>query len=300
MQQKGWFSQLWNLFGPLLLEGAVSIAVSMAANSVLLIKNIDAYMAALGSGSQEALSEFISKQLDELLTYSGQITIATAICTIPVMIFLMWRDGKKRRRAGIVKEPSAPWMKFLAVIPFAAAVGIGLNNILILSNLSAVSESYSQTASTQYSIPFALQLIGFGLITPLCEELMFRGVIYRRLRMGQMPYKRAMILSALMFGLYHGNLVQFIYAFILGILFVYLYEKYHSLAAPVLAHVFVNLASVILTKVDVFTWMFQEPVRMGVITVLCAAVGSGMFVLISQMLPHPETPPQAPNQGQPL
>ena len=45
-----------------------------------------------------------------------------------------------------------------------------------------------------------------------------------------------MMLSALMFGLYHGNLVQAIYGFVLGYLAVYIYEKYGSLKASILFH----------------------------------------------------------------
>ena len=287
MRQKGWLSQLWNLFGPLFLEAAVSIGVSMAANTVLLIKNMDAYMAALHRGSQEALMSFMNSQMNELLSFSGEITIATAICTIPIMVFLGWRDDKKRRQKGIeCYNRDIPWGKFFLITPFAGAVGLGLNNLMILSNLTAVGESYTHVSEVQYSMPVGLQLVGLGVITPICEELIFRKLIYRRLRDEKMSFLRAMILSSLIFGIYHGNLVQFIYAFLLGMMLAYLYEVYHSMVAPVIAHVLVNIIAIVLTGIDVFTWMFSKPIRMGIVTVICAAVGSALFVLISRL--HPD------------
>ena len=64
-----------------------------------------------------------------------------------------------------------------------------------------------------YPLPF--QLLLAGLIAPAAEELLFRRLLLRRLR----PYgeRFALVASALCFGLFHGNLNQFFYAFLLGL-----------------------------------------------------------------------------------
>ena len=57
-------------------------------------------------------------------------------------------------------------------------------------------------------------VLGACIIGPLCEELVFRGLLAGRLaRYGQKP---GAFISALLFGLYHANLEQFFYAFALG------------------------------------------------------------------------------------
>ena len=63
--------------------------------------------------------------------------------------------------------------------------------------------------------PLPLQLLLAGLIAPAAEELLFRRLLLRRLR----PYgeRFALVASALCFGLFHGNLNQFFYAFLLGL-----------------------------------------------------------------------------------
>ena len=74
-----------------------------------------------------------------------------------------------------------------------------------------------------------------------------------------------------------------IYAFVLGMLFSYMYEKYGSIKAPIFAHIMMNLVSVFATEYQLMNWMSAEYVRIGTITVICAAVASTMFVLINRM-----------------
>lgn len=92
-----------------------------------------------------------------------------------------------------------------------------------------------------------------------------------------------MIFSALVFAVYHGNMVQGLYGFLVGCIAVYIYDKYRSIKAPILLHAVMNLTSVIATEYKFFTWIFQDAVRVGIVTVLCAAVGSSMFVLMQRM-----------------
>jgi len=77
-----------------------------------------------------------------------------------------------------------------------------------------------------------------SILAPVTEELVFRGYVIRSLR----PYGKrfAILFSALMFGLFHGNLMQAPYAFLVGLLLGYLALEYSVVWACVL-HVFNNL-----------------------------------------------------------
>ena len=189
------------------------------------------------------------------------------------MWILFHRDEKRRKQMQTGTPKKMRWTKFLLIIPFAAATGLVLNNISLLANLAVASEAYAETSVEQYAIPLVLQFIGYGLITPLSEELIFRGLIYKRLR-EDFSFPRAMLLSAILFGFFHGNMIQTLYAFGMGLVLAYLYEKYHSLAAPVIAHGTVNIVAVLLTELGGFTWMFENPLRVGLISVVCAAASS--------------------------
>ena len=76
------------------------------------------------------------------------------------------------------------------------------------------------------------------LLGPIAEELVFRKFLIDRMA----PYgeKLAVFLSALMFGLFHGNLSQLFYAFALGLVFGYVYLRTRKLRYSALLHMFIN------------------------------------------------------------
>ena len=58
----------------------------------------------------------------------------------------------------------------------------------------------------------------------------------------------AAIISSLIFGIYHGNWIQAPYAMIIGLVCVFVYEKYKSIAAPIVFHMSANLFSVLISE----------------------------------------------------
>lgn len=119
--------------------------------------------------------------------------------------------------------------------------------------LNAVSMLFADNAVTAMStdvleLPFwaaFLLIAGFG---PFCEELCFRGILYRGyLKSGNAP--GAVLLSSLLFGLMHMNFNQALYAFGLGIAMALLVEATGSLWSSVLMHMLFNAQSVILMYV---------------------------------------------------
>lgn len=84
------------------------------------------------------------------------------------------------------------------------------------------------------------------VMAPLFEEIVFRGIIMKGLiNKGTKP-KTAIIISAVIFGLVHGNPWQFVGAVLLGSVLGLVYYKTKSLLLPILLHVFNNLCSAIL------------------------------------------------------
>lgn len=73
-------------------------------------------------------------------------------------------------------------------------------------------DSYVGTSEALTSGPFIIQALATAVGAPIVEELMFRGVIYRRLRRMAGVIPSAIIVS-LLFGVYHGNWIQAPYAF---------------------------------------------------------------------------------------
>lgn len=178
---------------------------------------------------------------------------------------------QKENRSAVKEEGMRGWQGtmtvFLTVVS-AAASSVGLNILLSLTGLVQSSEDYQEVAQRQYGVAFGIGLLLYTVVSPLAEEIVFRGVIYNRLRRclsgmedaaysigspggeGQISQEdtagsrrgqvAAVVTSAVLFGIYHGNLVQGIYGCCMGILMAYLYERTHAFFVTVLFHAVAN------------------------------------------------------------
>lgn len=111
-----------------------------------------------------------------------------------------------------------------------------------LYSLSGVTEG-----STDLSGLFpAFAIAVYGLFTPFVEELVFRVTTYSRLlRLTKAPVPLCMLFSALLFGLFHGNLAQGIYATLMGLVFVLALEITGEFVTSFAMHAFCNTASLV-------------------------------------------------------
>ena len=85
-----------------------------------------------------------------------------------------------------------------------------------------------------------LVIFTIGVISPLVEEVLFRGAIYNTLRVRINP-TLAILLSALLFGAFHMNLFQGSYATILGLVIGIIIYKSGSLILPIIFHIVYNI-----------------------------------------------------------
>jgi len=272
---------MWEIFSPLILRSVIAYVVQFIIIGIYTFQHMAEYVTG-DTVSQEQITEMSMEITMEMYQYITEITALTALATIPFIFWLMRKDRQKEQLAGIVENKKAPFGKYVLIVGMSIPFALGVNNILLLSNLAEYSAAYQETAEILYTPSLPVQLVCLGVIVPILEEMLFRGVIYRRMRINT-TVMRAILNSALLFGLYHGNMVQFLYGFVCGLLLAYLYEKYGSIWAPIMAHMCMNIVSCLLTEADVFTWMFSQKIRLAVITIGCAALASTMFVLIRQI-----------------
>ena len=98
-----------------------------------------------------------------------------------------------------------------------------------------------------YSI---LWVISTLILPPLLEETVFRGLILQYLGKTGVRFFVANIIQAVLFGVFHMNIVQGIYAFFLGLLLGYLAYRYDSILVPMAMHLFYNLFGTALTDIE--------------------------------------------------
>lgn len=76
------------------------------------------------------------------------------------------------------------------------------------------------------------------IIAPITEELLLRGVVLKNF--SRVSQRFAILLSALLFGIMHENLMQFLFTFPLGILLAYITIRHNSLTPAIITHIAVN------------------------------------------------------------
>jgi hypothetical protein len=222
---------------------------------------------------------------DDSKTYMLRQIIATVVA-LPVIYFcfykpdiLLVQQSRMARKSGSIPKT------LCRIILTAAFLGIAMNNILSMSPLIAMSEAFAQASEDFYAGTFALEILGSAILTPILEELVYRGIIYIRLKrhLGEVP---AVLLSALIFGLMHFNIVQFIYAFVLGIMLALFMENTGHVYGAIAGHMTVNLISVVRTETgildatvdgSVFAWMISIAFLLFGGILLCVWYGRPIF-----------------------
>ena len=234
--------RIWGLIYPMLLYLGVTFAVEFIFMIAVAVLGISRY----GATDQAQLYDFI---MNATMSQALSMTLLAGLATAPILIFIYIRDNNKDRRNGtFVKYKLNNILKYLLIIPFGAFNMLWANYFVALLQLvmpKFMLESYTDTQQIIEGGGFLIQLLTAGIVAPIVEELIFRGLVYRRTKKMTGTIAAA-ILSAALFGVFHGNWVQAPYAFIIGIVAVFVYEKFKSIVAPIMLHMSANILSVLI------------------------------------------------------
>ncbi len=167
-------------------------------------------------------------------------TITAGILMIPTAIYLIHKDEQRRNPLKKIQS-SLRAVDVIWMLGLGASLAQLLNMLLSVLKIFEMFPSYQQQTS-QVILPhsFPVILLCVGIIGPIAEEYVFRGVIYPRLK-DYLGVWWAVLLSALLFGAFHGNLVQFIYATLMGVALAWSAEYFHTLKASILLHISANI-----------------------------------------------------------
>ena len=134
-----------------------------------------------------------------------------------------------------------------------SVIEIGVGGCVVLTIfLSYLSLMIPQAFSSYNSImehlmdsSAVITIVYVLLIGPVSEEVIFRGAILDRFYLA-FPFLAANVLQALLFGIYHMNLIQGLYAFCLGFVLGMIRYATGSILASVLTHILFNGTSYVL------------------------------------------------------
>ena len=148
------------------------------------------------------------------------------------------------RKSSILKEASINKIKPRLAL-CSALLGIGMlgafQAVVLVIGKIAPKWLETQNAHSQsiLSGSIAVAVVYTVVVAPICEELMFRGLILSALK-DKAPKWACIIAVAIVFGLIHSFPIGFIYAFSLGILLGWLYYYTGSLLPCIITHALFN------------------------------------------------------------
>lgn len=145
----------------------------------------------------------------------------------------------------------------LSFLPFNSYLGSINESIRFPEALSGLEEVFrGMEESTAQVVAFIaksdtiselfMSIIVIGVVAGIGEELIFRGILQRKLMKGLKNYHVAVWVAAFIFSAIHFQFYGFFPRLMLGVLFGYLYVWTGNIWIPILAHIFNNTLAVIL------------------------------------------------------
>lgn len=126
------------------------------------------------------------------------------------------------------------------IIMVSILLSIGLNFLII------GLKSFFNIEMVDSSITFTV-IFGTGILGPIIEELLFRGIVYGKFR-NIFKDSVAFFLSIFIFAIFHtGGIFQVLFAFLIGYYLTYVYRKYHDIRLSMVAHIAVNMTSILIS-----------------------------------------------------
>lgn len=224
-----------------LMQAAVSGVYSMVVTTKLT-------MEMMGVDASLDMELLTAKVMDAVMPQAMTLTLISSILTLLILglVFLI-------RKKNFLEETSIRSMPVSGIVPVAlAAAGF---NIVVSKLLQIVPfpeswiESYQQNSSMIGAGNVAIAWVATVIVAPVLEEIVFRGLIYTRLKQG-MAAIAAAVIASLLFALAHGTIIWGIYTFLLSMILIWTFERFQSLTANICFHFFFNLTGMILSSIE--------------------------------------------------
>ena len=167
---------------------------------------------------------------------------------ISILIFIIYGSIFYLVYRKYIKKSKFKFNDIIKIVMLAFIIATFYNAfIYLINNVVHISDNYNIS-----DIPIIIQIISSGLIGPIVEELLFRGIVYNKLK-GIFTLNKAKFYTSILFALMHfPNIVTVIYTFFLSLIFIYLYDKYKTLKAPIIFHIVINITSIIMVYILLF------------------------------------------------
>lgn len=180
---------------------------------------------------QQELQALMADNMQLVVILSGLITFAV------ISLVFVLRGKQPLEEMSIRRVPV--WE---LVCGFALGLMLNPAVSLIFSMIpfpQSLIENYDTGMDLLFGGPLWMEIISVVIVTPFIEEVVFRGLVFTRLRKG-MSEVIAFILACVIFGAAHGHVISFLYASLLCIVLLAAFRKHESILLSFAIHMGFN------------------------------------------------------------
>ena len=227
-----------NIFVPCVIAMLLQVVAVVGDIIYIFVKNCLSDEKTVASRTIETIiSQDYTQPMNKAIISAAQFILF-------IIVFGLWfyklkKPSVKEGFFGIIKPP---------IIIFLITAGVAgqflIDSILALIRplFKSAFAAYDDLVANVTGVTSSwLMLVAVFLLAPVAEELLFRGLTLTYAKRC-MPATLAIIIQALIFGIYHGNIIQGTYAFLLGILIGFLVHKTDNLLAGITFHIALNIS----------------------------------------------------------
>lgn len=236
--------------------------------------------AAQGSLEPSDMERMINEGLNSGLLYLFSV-LGVLVCGI---VFAFWyrREIRGEDRDKLRNLLSFRWIAILLAMGLAIQLLFTGTMSLLQSLLSDIFAAYAKHMEVLFSGNEIVVILMIVFIAPIAEELIFRGVILHKASK-TLPFALANLMQALLFGVYHWNLVQGVYAFLIGLILGFMYRRFRHIFVPMLLHIIINSSAFLAAYLPKYNFVY----------IICMAAGALIiFIILRRMrasMPTSET-----------
>lgn len=222
------------------------LALNCIVIGVIIVTEVILLLSGGYSMDSTDLLEKLQKDIvNSPFSHSFQIFAAAAAAMVPGLIYLKL---SKNHISDVIKVSSVKPVMLILITLMGMGIAMVANiaSDMVTSNFSLIGIEFNLDMDSSSSSVFTnvLYVISTALTPAFAEEFGFRGILMGTLRKYGDSF--AIIVSAIMFGAMHGNIIQIPFAFILGLIFGYVDCKTNSIIPSIVIHFVNNFYAVIL------------------------------------------------------
>ena len=218
------------------------VVISFLVVFIMVVINIICIVIDYYKNNDKILDD-VNYIMDKLYVSDGFLTnsiVMTGVAAIIFFLIFYFKNYKNFLLSVNIEEKKFDKKNIKHVLMLSFGSSLFFNIILLyILPFTQNNEKVIKMSEEIYNMNIFLAIFIVSIIIPLTEELLMRGYIFNSLRYIFNDYV-GIILSALLFGIIHGNITQGIYAFFVGIMLAAIYRIYKNLKYCFIFHILAN------------------------------------------------------------